>query len=227
MARVAFPSPPRSSSELLERAVALSGRTLGWIAERHVAGVPLDLRRNKGWPGQLLEVALGATASSRPVPDFPHLGIELKTVPVAPTGRPTEGTYVCRASFSLTDLGRWESSWVRHKLQHVLWVPLLGEGPVADRRVGSPVLWSPSAEEEALLREDWEAFAHLIALGELWQITGRMGKVLQIRPKAQNRHSVRWALDDRADWVQALPRGYYLRARFTATILARELLLPE
>lgn len=224
----AFPSPPRSEAELLERARALAGRTLGWIAEQHVVQVPPSLKRAKGWPGQLLEIALGATASSRPIPDFPHLGIEMKTVPVDDRGRPREGTYVCTAPLTIADLGSsWEASWVRHKLSRVLWVPLLGEGAVADRRVGTSILWTPSEEEEAALQADWEAYAHLVAMGELWQVHGRRGKVLQLRPKAANRHSTTWALDEGGDWVRALPRGFYLRPSFTAAILARELLLPE
>ena len=224
----AFPPPPRSEAELIERAHRLAGRTLGWIAARHVVRVPPDLRRAKGWPGQLLEIALGATASSRPVPDFPHLGVEMKSIPVDLRGKPLEGTYVCTAPLSVDQLGSsWEESWVRHKLARVLWVPLLPAESVADRVVGTPILWSPSPEEEAALREDWEDFVQLVALGELWQVHGRRGKVLQLRPKAADRHSTTWALDEGGEWVQALPRGFYLRPGFTRAILARELLLPE
>lgn len=211
----------------MARATALAGRTLGYIAEQHVVAVPPDLRRAKGWPGQLLEIALGATASSRPIPDFPHLGIELKSVPVNARGRPVESTYVCTAPLSPDALGRWEDSWVRHKLARVLWVPLLGSGAPADRIVGTPVIWSPSAEEEALIRADWEAIAALVALGELWQVQSQKGKVLQVRPKGANRKSTTWALDDGAQWVQDTARGFYLRSSFTGAILARELLLPE
>ena len=43
---------------------------------------------------------------------------------------------------------------MRHKLSRVLWVPVEGARhiPLAERRVGSPLLWSPSEEEERLLR---------------------------------------------------------------------------
>ena len=223
----AFPAPPRHERELFERALQLAGRTLSHIAQQHVVHVPASLARAKGWPGQLLEIALGATASTRPEPDFPHLGVEMKSVPVDARGRPTESTYVCRAPLTLDDLGTWDASWVRHKLSRVLWVPLLGDGPPATRIVGSPVLWSPDEEQEALLREDWEAFAADIAMGELWQVHGRRGKALQLRPKAANRESTAWALDDSGEWVRALPRGFYLRTSFTGDILARELLLPH
>ncbi len=189
--------------------------------------VPPDLRRAKGWPGQLLEIALGATASSRAQPDFPHLGIEMKSVPVDERGRPREGTYVCTAPLSLNGLGSWEDSWLRRKLRRVLWIPLLGEGPPGQRLVGSPVMWSPDEDEWQLLRDDWESFAASVALGELWQMDGRRGKVLQLRPKGANRRSTTWTLDDGAQWVQAMPRGFYLRPAFTGAILARALILPQ
>ena len=80
--------PPKSEAELYERADALAGRTLGWLADQHEWHVPRDLSRNKGWVGQLLESVLGATASSRPVPDFHELGVELKSLPCDLTGVP-------------------------------------------------------------------------------------------------------------------------------------------
>ncbi len=104
---------------------------------------------------------------------------------------------------------------------------MLGAGAPGERIVGAPILWSPSPDEEAALRADWEEFAALVALGDLWQIDGRQGKVLQLRPKAADGSSTTWALDDAADWVQETPRGFYLRPSFTGAMLARELVLPE
>ena len=77
---------------------------------------------------------------------------------------------------------------MRHKLSRVLWVPVEGARhiPLAERRVGSPLLWSPSEEEERLLRADWEELMDMIVLGKVEQITARHGQVMQIRPKAAN-----------------------------------------
>jgi DNA mismatch repair protein MutH len=183
---------------------------------------PREARRSKGWAGRLVEIALGATAGSRAEPDFPHLGVELKTVPVDEAGRSRESTYVCTAPLDPGALGNWEQSWVRHKLNRVLWVPL---APAAggDRVVGSPVLWSPSAEEVGQLRADWEEIAAKVALGELWALDGRVGEVLQVRPKAADAEERVWAVDDDGDWVRETPRGFYLRPAFTSAIFARHL----
>jgi DNA mismatch repair protein MutH len=216
--------PPRSERELLDRAEAIAGRTLAWVAGRHGMRAPADLRRAKGWPGTVLELALGATSASRAAPDFPHLGIELKTIPVTEAGRATEATYVCRAPLDPGDLGTWATSWVRAKLRRVVWIPIVGGGAPGERIVGAPVAWTPSDEDDALLQTDWEDVAEMVALGELAQLDGRRGRVLQVRPKAADSSVTVATVGEDGEWVRETPRGFYLRAAFTTAILARGLL---
>ena len=73
------PIKPASIKELLQRVDAIAGLTLGQLAEQYQFKTPDDLLREKGWTGQLIEYVLGATAGSKPTPDFEELGIELKT----------------------------------------------------------------------------------------------------------------------------------------------------
>jgi DNA mismatch repair protein MutH len=220
------PAPPRDLEELRARAVALAGHTVREVAEAVGMPVPSALARHKGFVGQVVEAALGASAGSQAAPDFPHLGVELKTLPVRPDGRPKESTYVCVAPLDGRLERSWESSWVRRKLACVLWVPVVGDGPADTRRLGTPVLWQPSAEEDAALRTDWELLTDLIRLGELWQLDARHGAVLQVRPKAQRASDTTLALDESGEWVADNPRGFYLRPSFTGAILARHLRLP-
>lgn len=83
--------------ELVHAANQLAGLTLAELAERCGIMIPSSLRREKGWIGQLLEFALGASAGSKPQQDFPELGVELKTLPIANNGIPLESTFVCTA----------------------------------------------------------------------------------------------------------------------------------
>jgi len=218
--------PPRDEAELFARADALAGRSLGWVARQHLMGVPPDLRRAKGWVGQVLETALGASSGSSAQCDFPHLSIELKTLPVDRTGRPTQSTFVCTAPLDASGVTSWDDCWLRQKLSRVLFVPIVGGGPPGERLVGSPVLWSPSEAETAALRHDWEELTDLCAMGELWQVDGRRGEVLQLRPKAADGSRRTWHLDADARWVAAQPRAFYLRPRFTGAVLSRALALP-
>lgn len=219
--------PPPDEPTLIARADALAGRTLAEVAGLLDAPVPLDLTRAKGWIGQLLEAALGATASSRPVPDFEALGVELKTLPVDGRGRPRESTFVCSASLDGGLAPRWEGSRVREKLARVLWVPIAGSGPPGERVIGQGVLWSPSDAEEAVLRADWDELAGLLALGEHWQVDGSRGVALQLRPKAAHSGTLAWTLGADGDWVREGPRGFYLRPSFTEQILRASLRFPE
>ncbi|MBN2191532.1 MAG: DNA mismatch repair endonuclease MutH [Polyangiaceae bacterium] len=217
------PPPPATEAELVARAAALAGRTLGSLADELELSVPSDLRRAKGFPGMLMERALGATAASRAEPDFPALGVELKTIPVDARGHPCESTFVATIDCATIGEVEWERSVVRAKLARVLWMPIEGSRPipVGDRRIGSALIWSPSPEEERLLRFDWEELAGVIGQGEVERMTGHLGRNLQVRPKAANSRSRRRAFDRDGARCAVLPRGFYLRASFTSALLAR------
>lgn len=216
-------SPPADEAALLDRADRLAGLTLGELSRALGGAPPADLTRAKGWIGQVLEAALGATASSRPVPDFEALGVELKTLPVEPSGRPREGTFVCTAPLDGSLAERWATSRVRKKLARVLWVPIAGSGDPADRVVGQAVLWSPSADEEARLRADWEEITGLLAAGQHWLVDARLGAALQLRPKAAHGDTLAWTLGEQGEWVREGPRGWYLRPAFTEAVLRERL----
>ena len=212
---------PKTEQELARRAEALAGLTLAELAGRLGRPVPPDLKRAKGFVGELVELGLGAPAKSRSGPDFAELGVELKTLPVDRRGRPVESTFVCTIPLlSVGDL-EWEDSPVRAKLMRVLFVPVEGERarPVADRRFGTPLLWSPSAEDERDLKFDWDELAGRIGRGDVEGITGHLGRYLQVRPKAADSHARRRAFDADGVAFAALPRGFYLRAIFTERIV--------
>jgi DNA mismatch repair protein MutH len=216
--------PPVSADELLTRCKAIAGLTLGQLAADLHLAVPADLKKDKGWTGQLVEQVLGATAGSQAVHDFPHLNIELKTLPVDQNGKPLESTYVCIAPLTGTTGLQWHQSWVCQKLSCVLWLPVLAERqlPVAERTIGSGFLWSPTPQQEYLLQQDWEELMDLIALGGINQIRGAQGKVLQLRPKAANSKALTPATGQYGEPIQTLPRGFYLKTSFTRSILQQQ-----
>ena len=215
-------SPPSSIDELLQRAEQLAGLTLGELGHMANIRVPKDFKREKGWSGQLLELALGAQAGSKAQQDFANIGVELKTIPIDLTGKPLETTYVCYAH--LTDVAgiHWATSSVRNKLNKVLWVPIDGRRDISpsERCIATPFLWSLRAEQEAALRQDWEEIMDMIAMGDIENITARHGEYLQLRPKAANGSALTDAIGRNGQIVQTRPRGFYLRKEFTSKILA-------
>lgn len=222
-----LPGPPEDEASLLARAQDLAGLTLETLADRAGLPMPADLKRDKGWVGMLLEWHLGASAGSKAEQDFAHLGIELKTIPIDAQGKPLETTFVCVAPLTGNSGVTWLTSHVRHKLARVLWIPVEGgrEIPLRERRVGAPLLWSPDAQEDEMLRQDWEELMDMIVLGRVEQITARHGAWLQIRPKAANSKALTEGIGDQGQPIMTLPRGFYLKKSFTGPLLARHFLL--
>lgn len=211
---------PDSIRQLQQRYQAIAGQTLAEIATDLDWSVPEDLKRNKGWVGQLLEARLGATAGSLSEPDFQQLGIEMKTLPLNHQGNPKESTYVCMVPLNTLN-ETWEHSWVRRKLAHVLWLPLQADNsiPLAERRVGNAILWQPSAAELRVLQRDWEELMEMISMGNLDRMSAKIGHYLQIRPKAADSHIRTGVINESGAQGLTQPRGFYLRSRFTKTIL--------
>lgn len=214
---------PANIDELMDRVDLMAGLTLGQLAEKHQQAVPKNLLRHKGWAGQLIEKELGATAGSKPEQDFLHLGVELKTIPINAAGRPLETTYICVAPLTQTQGLTWKNSLFYHKLQQILWVPIEGERhiPIAQRHIGTGLLWQPSIEEETFIRQDWEEIMELISMGKVNSITARHGEVLQLRPKAANSRVLTESIGADGKVQLVNPRGFYLKINFTHNILKK------
>ena len=212
---------PKTTEELLSRAQAIAGLSFGELAAQLSIPVPPDLKRDKGWVGMLLETALGATAGSKAEQDFRHLGIELKTIPINAQGYPLETTFVSLAPLIQNSGVNWQNSHVRHKLSRVLWIPIEGSRsiPLAERRIGTPILWQPSEQQERQLQRDWEELMDYIVLGQLDKINARLGEVLQLRPKGANSKSLTKGIGKHGEIIDTLPLGFYLRKAFTHEIL--------
>jgi DNA mismatch repair protein MutH len=217
---------PNTLSALLTRAQQLAGCTLADIAAQQAWPLPKKLENAKGWIGQLIENFLGATAGSSPTPDFPHLGVELKTIPIDPNGKPCESTYVCTVPLIGEPGQQWENSVVWQKLQRVLWIPIQGQTdiPLKSRRVGIPILWEPTPKEREILKQDWEELMTLVSLGQVQTISAKLGTYLQIRPKAANHRILTQSTDPEGKPTSTLPRGFYLRPQFTKEIIKTALL---
>lgn len=220
---------PPTVDALLARAEALRGKTLGAILGELGLAASHDPLRTKGSAGETMERALGATGGSSRVHDFPDLGVELKTIPINVDGTPLESTYVCTLSLADAESQEWETSWVRAKLARVLWIPTIGAHGLAwqERVVGEPRLWTPSPDQDDVLRGDFDDVVGLIGVGRIEELTAHRGRWLQVRPKAKD-GSVRtmaYGVDNEA--IATVPRGFYLRARFTGALLTDPAALPD
>ena len=103
----------------------------------------------------------------------------------------------------------------------MLWLPVEGDKRIdfLHRRIGRGILWSPSVKDEEILAKDWLEYVLMMSTGRLHEIDASMGEYLQVRPKAANGKSLCYGFDEAGDKALTLPRGFYLRSRFTNTVL--------
>jgi len=81
-------------------------------------------------------------------------------------------------------------------------------------------LWTPSPDEESALRTDFELFARdYFRRGRSAEITGHLGRVMQVRPKARNAEDLRAAFGPDGRPVRIGKCGFYLRPAFVQGIL--------
>lgn len=213
---------PKTETELLERAQTLAGTTLASLAKKANLSLPSSFNRAKGFVGELIEWYLGADGFNLSKPDFAHLGIELKTLPLNERGEPQESTYVCTAPHSLSAaFETWQTSRVRLKLARVLWVPFEASKtiPIEARRIGTPLLWCLSSDMETILKQDWEELTEMLITGKINQLSARFGTYLHIRPKAAHSRVLSRTWDENSETILTGPKGFYLRTDFTKKIL--------
>lgn len=220
MSSLPRPLPPPTEEELVRRAGFLAGIELGQLAEELGIDTRGSAVATKGMPGGILERALGATGSGA-LHDFPDLRVELKTIPVDARMAPVESTYVCTLSLTDAEEQEWETSWARAKLSRVLFVPLLVKDDASwrARRVGKPVLWSPTPGQDAVLRGDFDDVVGLIGVGRIEELTAHLGRWMQVRPKAAHGRVRTLAYGSEREAIATIPRGFYLRPKFTGALL--------
>jgi len=218
---IAATCPPSTESELIERCRQIEGLSFSQLSMELAFSIPENPNHRKGWVGQAIEIALGTDAGNQSTPDFQKLGVELKTLPLAASGKPTESTFITSIPLLSIHQQNWKHSQCYAKLKRVLWIPVEGDTKIAyaHRRIGRGFIWSPTEPQEQILEEDWNYLTLQISTGQLETLDATAGKFLQVRPKAAHGKSLCFGFDAEGNKVKTLPRGFYLRSNFTAQII--------
>ena len=216
-----IPPPPETEQDLISRFQNIEGLSFAQLSLRLGITIPDNPNHRKGWIGQAIELALGADAGNKSLPDFQSLGIELKTLPMSASGKPAESTFVTSIPLLTIHKQSWRTSQCYAKLKRLLWIPIEGDTtiPYPHRRIGRGFIWSPSEQEESVLSEDWNYLTLQISTGQLESLNAIAGTYLQVRPKAADGKSLCFGYDAEGNKIQTLPRGFYLRSSFTQLLL--------
>ncbi|MES2211681.1 MAG: MutH/Sau3AI family endonuclease [Pseudomonadota bacterium] len=212
---------PHSLEQLLYTARQLAGKNLGSLmVQEQSTKINNTTSRltNKGVVGHIIEAALCLTPNSRPGPDFATLGVEVKGIPVDEAGIPLESTFICVVQQQLPL--NFVDSLVWKKMTCILWVPYEGDTrmPLAERRIGTPFLWSPDPVTRQMLEQDWTELTEMMRLGQQASLSAHLGQILQIRPKALNARIQQQKLSCSGDIISSGPKGFYLRRNFTCRL---------
>lgn len=207
---------------LCKKARSFSGHKLDELANLCKLEKPVHNITSKGWSGQLVEQLLGVKNNSFAAPDFPELGVELKTIPVSLDYRPFETTYVTTVPLLPKEMTSFEDSILFAKLKNVLWIPLIAKTksqPVQERVFGVPIFWQPNTEELSILKQDFFEIMEYIISGNIDGLNGQIGEYLHVRPKALNSKKRTYSVDGEGRQIITSPKGFYLRTCLTQKIL--------
>tara|TARA_R110000868_G_scaffold353876_2_gene615076 strand:+ start:27694 stop:28353 length:660 start_codon:yes stop_codon:yes gene_type:complete len=211
---------------LCKKARSLRGYKLSQLANLHQVGRPVGNNTSKGWSGQLIEQVLGVKNNSLALPDFPDLGVELKTIPVSLDYKPYETTYVTTVPLLPQYMTSFEDSVLWLKLRCVLWVPLIAKTKsisVQERIIGEPFIWQPSNQEKEIIKQDFDEIMEFIVTGRIDNLSASVGQYLHVRPKALDSYKKTYTVDYESNKIITSPKGFYLRTVLTKQILKRSL----
>lgn len=220
---VTYPPQPTTLDELKSRLERIKGFTLGELASALDLPCPTNSTKAKGYAGELVELLLGADANNLPVPDFTHLGIELKTMPINRDFEPLETTYLCHAPLTSVRGIDFFSSVLYAKVRMILFVFILAEREMnlPDRRIIDYYLFAPDEHELAQIKADYDELMDMVTEGQAQQITARIGTMVQMRPKCADGRQVVPCVTADGSFGWTRPRGFYLRRDFNQNICRR------
>jgi DNA mismatch repair protein MutH len=180
------PGPRLGRADALDRLAILVGVDLRPLADRYGVTVWRDGRRNKGWAGMVVERYLGLAANGTQAPDFGDW--ELKVVPLelAADGRLRLKETMAITMFTAADLEsqEFEQSHLLAKLGRIVVVARVYEGPEEARSVVQAVAgFDLTDADRAQVRSDYEEARWVVRTQGAWALDGRVGKLVQPRPK--------------------------------------------
>lgn len=210
--------PPASDFEsaVLKRLSRFSGRTVKDVASE--LGVKLSV--GKSGAALIVRRAVGILDDRALIREFEERGVEVKTVPLSPEGKPYEAMSFPAFRYKQVILEEWEDSDLLTRLQRLLIIPLMRKtrkAPTADAIWGRPFFWSPSAEELREIRQEWEGFLRQIREGRAASLKGySRTRFIHVRPKGLDGTDT----DDAPLCGPVVKKAFWLNPAFVQRIVA-------
>ncbi len=214
---------PHDFNELISKLNSIVGKSIETLANEYHMPLPISPLHGKGFIGELMEMCLGATAKNQSIPDFPELGLELKTLPVDSSLKPLESTFITYAPIDNIRFLTFEKSSLYAKMSRMLFVIVLSTRSLGydERKVLGYFFYTPSKEDFAQIKNDYEEIYEQITTGNIEHITAKFGSIVQLRPKCANGKNLTRCIGPDGENILTRPRGFYLRRAFTEQLVER------
>jgi DNA mismatch repair protein MutH len=186
----------------------------------------IDFSRHKGGFGDALEAHyFGYKPNSRPEPDFPKAGIELKATPL----KKVRGKLVAKERLVLGMIDYmtivsedWESSTFLSKNSHILLVFYLHEAGKDPRDFPIRIvrLWDFPSEDLKIIQQDWEKIVGKVRDGLAHELSE--GDTLYLGACTKSATSANRRPQPNAP-IPAKPRAFSLKASYMNSVIADSL----
>jgi DNA mismatch repair protein MutH len=171
---------------VLERLDKYRGRTLAEIAR----ALEVPLSRAKSGAAILVRRAIGVMDDRAAIREFKERGIQMKSVPVSPVGRPYEAMSFPKFNHMEVWKEEWDDSELLQHLSRLLIVPLIRDErktPKEKQRWGSAFFWSPTADQLHGIECEWRQYTRLIEIGKAKELPGSSATCfIHVRPHARD-----------------------------------------
>lgn len=214
-----LPYDPNRRDSILAYAERLVGHSL----REALDDLPptIDFASNKGGFGTVLErFYFGYEPNSRPEPDFPDAGIELKATPLKRSGPrlvSKERLVLGMIDYMTVVSEEWESSRFLEKNSHLLLVFYLHEQGTDPRDFVIKIvrLWEFPPEDLAIIRRDWQTIVDKVKAGRAHELSE--GDTLYLAACTKSSDSTR-RRPQPCSAEPAKPRAFALKQSYMNTI---------
>lgn len=201
---------------VINRLSAFTGMTLSEVSR----AVRIPLSPSKSGAALLVRRAIGVLDDRAFIREFKERGIEIKVVPVSPSGRPYEAMSFPRFDHMEVWKDDWEESDLLQQLNRILIVPLVRRTRKTARGEqywGSAFFWSPSDEELRGIEVEWRDYVRRIEAGEARTLPAAAEtRFIHVRPHARNMHDT-----ERAPMVgEVVKKSFWLNQDYLSRIIA-------
>lgn len=221
-----YPVDLDTETDLMSHARKLQGKTAAEIA-RLVGDAGFTKQpkpTGKSGTGPLVERFFGLKPNNQSEPDFPRLGIELKTLPMKQVSRGwtvKEPTSISMIDYHAVDAQSWAEAKVRPKIAKILWVPYEHhQEDIRKSRFRAPFLWTPSRDDWTLFEVDYATVRGRVQAGRAHELSETLSRVLSARRKGAKNQMT----SQPHSQVKASSRAWALKTNFTRPILTRHVL---